>query len=114
VRASTVQEQGTIKLWASTFLLIDQIQVLRQLPLEQARRRFPTDGFIGRCHFQLSAAEIDAGTYNVVHEVALNVDPRVRFLVEFSELEQHWNGAHFNRYRVSRRVVVDEEGLLAK
>jgi hypothetical protein len=62
------------------------VQVLRQLPLD---RRFPTgeEGITGSCYFELSEAEISEGAESVAHEVALDADPRIRFLVELSGLE---------------------------
>jgi hypothetical protein len=61
-------------------------QVLRQIPLDQARRRFPTGeaGITGWCSFKLTATEINADTGNVVYEtVVLNADPLVSFLIKF-------------------------------
>jgi hypothetical protein len=88
-------------------------QALRQLPLDQAHRRFPTgeEGITGNCYFELSEAEIAGATANsVVYEVALDVDPLVRFRVELSVLKRGVFGAsYFSRFRVSRRIVVKEQ-----
>jgi hypothetical protein len=53
--------------------------------------------------------EIKAGTERVTQEVALDAIPqRIRFRVELSGLAL--GSYFFTRYRVIRRVVVDEKG----